>query len=202
MSTLLNEAMSAVRKMKWPNFELLIAEGFRVQGFAVSGFAAPGAPAGSDMMVEKAQKKFCVQCRDWQVSKVDVAPVQLLCKVMDEKKADGGYVITAGEVSEEAAALAAARKIQFVRGDHRPRVETHAHAHVQPYVRKCPRELRQQDGKPLAHENIRCAETHDTGSRRGVKTLGDSFHCVQDLHGVTQEILAVFGQGQAARGAV
>jgi restriction system protein len=116
LSSLLNQAMSAVRKMKWPNFELLVAEGFRVQGFSVTGFAAPGAPAGSDMMVEKGQKKFCVQCRDWQVSKVDLAPVQLLCKVIDEKKADGGYVITAGEVTPDAAALAASRKIQFVRG--------------------------------------------------------------------------------------
>ena len=116
MPSLLNEAMSAVRKMKWPNFELLIAEGFRVQGFTVSGFSSPGAPAGSDMIVEKGQKKFCVQCRDWQVSKVDVETVQLLCKVMEEKNADGGYVVTAGEVTPEAAALAASRKIQFVRG--------------------------------------------------------------------------------------
>jgi restriction system protein len=116
LSTLLNEAMSAVRKMKWPNFELLVAEGFRLQGFSVTGFAAPGAPAGSDMMLEKGQKKFCVQCRDWQVGKVGVAPVQMLSQVMAEKNADGGYLITAGEVSDEAAALAASRNIQFVRG--------------------------------------------------------------------------------------
>ena len=52
----------------------------------------------------------------FRVNKRIVEPVQLLCKVIDEKKADGGYVITAGEVSQEAAALAAAHKIQFVRG--------------------------------------------------------------------------------------
>ena len=116
LSSLLNEAMSAVRKMKWPNFELLIAEGFRVQGFTVSGFSSPGAPAGSDMIVEKGQKKFCVQCRDWQVSKLEVPTVEMLVKVIAEKNADGGYVVTAGEVTPEAAALAASRKIQFVRG--------------------------------------------------------------------------------------
>ena len=33
-----------------------------------------------------------------------------------KKNADGGYVVTAGEVTPEAAALAASRKIQFVRG--------------------------------------------------------------------------------------
>ena len=116
MPSLLNEALSAVRKMKWPNFELLIAEGFRVQGFTVSGFSSPGAPAGSDMMVEKGQKKFCVQCRDWQVSKLEVPTVEMLIKVIAEKNADGGYVVTADEVTPEAAALAASRKIQFVRG--------------------------------------------------------------------------------------
>jgi restriction system protein len=113
---LLNEAMSAVRMMKWENFELLVAEGFRLQGFSVTEFAAPGARDGSDMMLEKGQKKFCVQCRDWQVGKVGVVPVEKLYKAMAERNAGGGYVVTAGEVSEEAAALAAARNIQFVRG--------------------------------------------------------------------------------------
>jgi restriction system protein len=116
LTTLLNEAMSAVRKMKWHNFELLMAEGFRLQGFSVTGFAAPGSAEGSDMTLEKGQKKFCVQCRDWQVEKVGVVPIEKLAKAMAERNADGGYVITTGEISEEAAALAAARKIQFVRG--------------------------------------------------------------------------------------
>ena len=112
MSSLLNEAMSAVRKMKWHNFELLVAEGFRLQGFSVTGFAQ----GDSDIMLVKGQKKFCVQCRDWQVDKVGVAPVETLSGAMAKNNADGGYVVTAGEVSQEAAALAGERKIQFVRG--------------------------------------------------------------------------------------
>ena len=116
MSSLLNEALSVVRKMKWQNFELLVAEGFRLQGFSVTGFAAPGAPNDSDIMLVKGQKKFCVQCRDWQVDKVGLAPVEMLCDAMARSNADGGFVVTTGEVSEEAAALAGARKIQFVRG--------------------------------------------------------------------------------------
>src|SRR3954471_2368318 len=116
LSSLLNEAMSAVRKMKWHNFELLVAEGFRLQGFSVTGFAAPGAQGDSDIMLVKGQKKFCVQCRDWQVDKVDVAPVERLYGAMAKNNADGGYVVTAGEVSQEAAALAGQHKIQFVRG--------------------------------------------------------------------------------------
>ncbi len=116
LSTLLNEALSAVRGMKWQNFELLIAEGFRLQGFSVTEFAAPGAQDGSDIMLVKGQKKFCVQCRDWQVDKVGVVPVQMLYGAMASRNADGGYVVTTGEVSPEAAALAGARNIQFVRG--------------------------------------------------------------------------------------
>ena len=116
MGSLLNEALSAVRKMKWQNFEMLVAEGFRLQGFSVTGFAAPGAQGDSDIMLVKGQKKFCVQCRDWQVDKVGVAPVEMLYGAMAKTNADGGFVVTAGEVSAEAAALASERKIQFVRG--------------------------------------------------------------------------------------
>lgn len=116
LSTMLNEALSAVRKMKWQNFELLVAEGFRLQGFSVAEFAAPGAANGSDMTLVKGHKKFCVQCRDWQVDKVGVVPVQMLYRVMVDCEADGGFVVTTGEVGEEAAALAGARNIQFVRG--------------------------------------------------------------------------------------
>ena len=112
MSSLLNEAMSAVRKMKWHNFELLVAEGFRLQGFSVTGFAQGDA----DITLAKGQKKFCVQCRDWQVDKVGVAPIETLAGAMAKANADGGFVITAGDVSAEAAALATERKIQFVRG--------------------------------------------------------------------------------------
>jgi restriction system protein len=102
--------------MKWHNFELLVAEGFRLQGFSVTEFSPAGAATGSDMMLVKGPKTFCVQCRDWQVSTVGVVPIELLYKAMAERGADAGYVVTTGEVSEEAAALAAARKIQFVRG--------------------------------------------------------------------------------------
>jgi restriction system protein len=116
LGSLLNEALSAVRKMKWHNFELLVAEGFRLQGFSVTGFAAPGAQDESDFMLVKGQKKFCVQCRDWQIDKVGVAPVETLSEVIARRNADGGFVVTTGEVSEEAAALAGAHKIQFVRG--------------------------------------------------------------------------------------
>jgi restriction system protein len=104
--------MSAVRKMKWHNFELLVAEGFRLQGFSVTGFAQGDA----DITLVKGQKKFCVQCRDWQVDKVGAAPIETLAGAMAKANADGGFVITAGEVSAEAAALATERKIQFVRG--------------------------------------------------------------------------------------
>lgn len=122
MPTLLNEALAAVRGLKWHNFELLVAEGFRVQGFSVvevNSELAPGEADGEavpDLVLVKNNRRFCVQCRDWQEPAVGVAAVQDLYGAMLEREATAGFIVTAGEVAEEAASLAHARNIQFVKG--------------------------------------------------------------------------------------
>ena len=119
----LNEALAAVRGLKWHNFELLVAEGFRVQGFSVTEVnseRAPGEAEGGeavpDLVLVKNDRRFCVQCRDWQEPTVGVAAVQDLYGAMLDREATAGFIVTAGEVAEEAASLAHARNIQFVKG--------------------------------------------------------------------------------------
>ena len=116
MTSLLNEALAVVREMKRANFDLLVAEGFRVQGFSVTEFGDAGAPERPDLGLVKAGKKFCVQCRHWLDTTIGVAAVQELDRVMAERSADGGFLVTAGAVAADAAAFASTRKIQLIHG--------------------------------------------------------------------------------------
>ena len=118
-ATLLSEALAAVRGLKWQNFELLVAEGFRVQGFSVTEVAADRASGQTDrpdLVLVKGDRKYCVHCRDWQDPAVGVSSVKDLYGVMVGRDATGGFIVTAGEVAEDAAFLAHERNIQFVKG--------------------------------------------------------------------------------------
>lgn len=113
--SLLSEALAAVRGLKWQNFELLVAEGFRVQGFSVTEVASDR-QEGPDLVLVKGDRKFCVHCRDWQDPAVGISSVKDLYGVMVGRDATGGFIVTAGEVAGDAASLAHERNIQFVKG--------------------------------------------------------------------------------------
>jgi restriction system protein len=116
LKSLLSDALAVVREMKRVNFDLLIAEAFRLQGFSVVEFNDADAPDRPDLGLVKAGKKFCVQCRHWQEPTVGIDAVEELeCLVLD-RAADGGFLVTAGKVSEDAQAIAKDRKIQLVSG--------------------------------------------------------------------------------------
>lgn len=116
MQSLLNDALAVVREMRRANFDLLVAEGFRVQGFSVTEVGRADAPEQPDLVLAKGGKKFCVQCRHWQDTAIGAAAVQELERAMAPRSADGGFLVTAGGVTAEAAALASARKIQLIHG--------------------------------------------------------------------------------------
>jgi restriction system protein len=111
-----SEAFAAVREMKRVNFDLLVAEGFRQQGYSVSEFNDSGAPERPDLMLVKAGKKFCVQCRNWQDATVGIEAVQALDGIMALRAADGGFLVTAGDVDAGAADFARTRNIQLIDG--------------------------------------------------------------------------------------
>lgn len=115
LTVLLNEALAAVRGLKWHNFELLVAEGFRTQGFSVTHVSAE-LDEGPDLQLVKGERRYVVQCRGWQEAAVATASVLQLYAGMAAKGATVGFIVTAGEVSEDAAQLAQARGIQFIKG--------------------------------------------------------------------------------------
>ena len=105
-------AASAVHEMRWQDFEALVGEGFRLQAFLV--IESGGADA--DLVLQKGERKFLVQCGHWRAPKVDVGPVRELHGLMSAKGAAGGFVVTSGEFTAAAVEYARACGIHLVNG--------------------------------------------------------------------------------------
>jgi restriction system protein len=102
--------------MRWQDFELLVGEGFRLQGFLVIEMGGGAANGGVDLVLQKGEKKFFVQCKLWRAAEVDIGAVRELYGVMTAKGAAGGFVVTSGDFTAAAAEFANACGIQLVNG--------------------------------------------------------------------------------------
>ncbi len=97
-------------EIKWPEFELLLGEGFRLQGFLVTE------SADEKLVLQKGEERFIVQCKHWRSPKVDVAAVRELFGVMAASGAAGGFVVSAGGFSADAASFAEHCQIRLIDG--------------------------------------------------------------------------------------
>jgi restriction system protein len=102
--------------MKRHNFMLLLAEGFRQRGFVVEEVGGEGAEVGVDLVLSNGNDRFFVNCGQWQAEAVDVDSVQELHDAVAARRAAGGYLVTSGRFTEDAAALAKAHKLQLIDG--------------------------------------------------------------------------------------
>ena len=106
----------ALGDMTWREFEVLVGEGFRLQGYEVTETGGGGADGGVDLVLRKDREKFLVQCKQWKAFKVGVTVVRELYGVMAAHGAAGGFVVTSGRFTDEAAAFADGRNIRLVDG--------------------------------------------------------------------------------------
>lgn len=108
-------AADALDGMSWREFEMLVGEGFRLQGYHVveTGGSADG---GIDLVLTKGGEKFLVQCKQWRAFKVGVDVVRELYGVMAARGATGGFVVTSGRFTDDAASFASGRNINLIDG--------------------------------------------------------------------------------------
>ena len=111
-----SSAPAVLDNMSWHDFELLVGEAFRRQGFQVAELGGGGADGGVDLVLHRDGEKFLVQCKQWKALKVSVAVVRELLGVMAASGAAGGYVVTSGTFTKEAAAFASGRNIYLIDG--------------------------------------------------------------------------------------
>lgn len=116
-TTSASSSADALHAMSWQQFELLVGEGFRRRGYAVKEIGGGGADGGVDLVLTKASEKSFVQCKQWKAFKVGVSTVRELYGVMAAHGAAGGFVVTSGRFTQEAAAFASGRNnIQLIDG--------------------------------------------------------------------------------------
>ncbi len=115
-----SDASDALNDMSWRQFEMLVAEGFRRQGYHVEETGGGGADGGIDLVLfrpsRNGREKFLVQCKQWRAFKVGVDVVRELYGVMAASGAAGGFVVTSGRFTDEAARFANGRNVTLVDG--------------------------------------------------------------------------------------
>ncbi|MDQ2762603.1 MAG: restriction endonuclease [Pseudomonadota bacterium] len=107
---------ATIDAMSWQNFELLIAEGFRLQGYTVAEKGGASADGGVDMELVKDGDKWLVQAKHWRAKKVPVEVVREIAGVMPFRRAVGAFVVTSGTFTAPAEEFAKGRGIKLING--------------------------------------------------------------------------------------
>jgi len=103
------------RRMSQEAFQELITEFFVKNGFAVDPVPA-GLGDGVDLMLRKNGKVYVAQYRHWREMRVGVPMVREQYTVMQAARANGVYVITAGEFTYKAIQYAEEKNISLIDG--------------------------------------------------------------------------------------
>jgi restriction system protein len=102
--------------MTWTEFEMLVAEAFRLEGYTVQERSQGGPDGGVDIVLRKGSEKYLVQCKQWRALKVSVVTLRELYGVMAASGAAGGFVVTSGGFTEEALQFASGRNLELIDG--------------------------------------------------------------------------------------
>jgi restriction system protein len=111
-----SKSASALNDMTWLEFEMLVAESYRLDGYAVTLVGGHGSDGGVDVILIKDGETFLVQCKQWKAFKVGVDVVRSLYGVMAARGAAGGFVVTSGKFTAAAIQFAHGRNIELVDG--------------------------------------------------------------------------------------
>ncbi len=93
-------------------FEALVVEAFRRQGYQL----IDGGRRARAVTLRRDRETHLLQCRHRHVAKVGVDAVQALHYEMSAGGASGGFMLTEGRFSREAAALAASCNVRLLEG--------------------------------------------------------------------------------------
>jgi restriction system protein len=115
-----SDANDVLHGMNWRDFEVLVAEGFRLQGYRAEETGGGGPDGGIDLVLSRpgsnGREKFLVQCKQWRAFKVGVDVVRELYGVMASRGAAGGFVVTSGRFTDEAVRFANGTNVTLVDG--------------------------------------------------------------------------------------
>ncbi|MEW5967767.1 MAG: restriction endonuclease [Pseudomonadota bacterium] len=102
--------------MSGQQFVTRVGQGFRRKGYSVREAVAGESDGGVDLVLKKDGAAFLVQCRQWRAPRVGVNSVRELHGAMAAQGAVGGFVVTSGAFTDEAAAFARDKHIVLMGG--------------------------------------------------------------------------------------
>jgi restriction system protein len=108
--------LKALRKMPWRDFEMLVGEALRRDGFYVDEKGSSGPSSGVDLALWKNEQMIIVQCKRWDMKKIDVDAVKQLYNCMPTEKADACLFVTSGEYTPAAKDFAKGKPIALADG--------------------------------------------------------------------------------------
>lgn len=103
--------------MSGQQFVTRVGQGFRRKGYSVREAVGGESDGGVDLVLKKDGATFLVQCKQWRAPRVGVNIVRELHGVMAAQGAVGGFVVTSGVFTDEAAAFARDRDIELMDGE-------------------------------------------------------------------------------------
>jgi restriction system protein len=106
----------AIAALSCRDFERLVGEAFQQRGFQVTGFGSRAAGGAADLALVKTGERFLVQFKHWRKQEVGVPAVRELKTALDAVRAQGGYVLTAGEFTREAREFVRRTRIELIGG--------------------------------------------------------------------------------------
>lgn len=112
------DATTLIESMSRREFDKLIAEAFRLQGYQLveNPTRDSGPTAAVDLVLRKDRETVYVDCRSWRAARVGVEVIRALHAVMVLQRVAGGFVVTSGRFSRQAAAFAQGCNIKLIDG--------------------------------------------------------------------------------------
>lgn len=98
------------------DFELLVAEAFRLQGYDVDDMDSDATDDGLNLVLWKSDRKSLVHCRPWRSYRVGVEVVRELMGIMNAVGASSGFLVTSGTFTRAARHFAAGQPVELLDG--------------------------------------------------------------------------------------
>ena len=104
--------LEAVRAMSWSEFAAALESGFRRDGYDVSRLAGPAA----DFEIAKEGRRAVVAGKRWKVARTGVEALRDLEGAKDARDAHECIYVIAGDLTDNARAFAAQKRIRLIAG--------------------------------------------------------------------------------------
>ncbi|HEX7048453.1 MAG TPA: restriction endonuclease [Gammaproteobacteria bacterium] len=104
--------LHVLRQLTWEELEILVADYFIREGFVLREQGGKAV----DFVMEKANRRYLVQCKHWRARRIDEAEVRDLFGHMAAARANAAYMLTSGRFSQAAVGFASGKRIELIDG--------------------------------------------------------------------------------------